>query len=513
MAVTSATSSPRHAFGQIMLLAAGLVVLTLISATSVYLVNKAREDARWVLHSMEVGNEISLAQLQMRRAESAQRGFLLTQRPEFRSAFEEAASQIAPSFERLRALTIDNPYQQQRLKQMIPQTNQRMEQLRHGINLTLANQQNEAAEIARQEAGRDAMGHIRGLASEMRAEEDRLLAARTTSADASQSLSASITSIGSGLVVVFAGLSIFLVRRSSRARDVAEAQLLDNNLNLESTVEKRTSDLREANEEIQRFAYIVSHDLRSPLVNIMGFTSELEELRGDIFKRIATLSRPDEIPPPATEDPVAVVEPVLDESDKQLSQDFTEALGFIKSSIGKMDRLISAILNLTREGRREFQPVPVVVRDLIENIASTMAHQAAEADAQIRVEPLPDIVSDRLALEQIFSNLIDNALKYLKPGVPGDIAIRGRRKLGFAIFEITDNGRGVDPKDHQRIFDLFRRAGTQDRPGQGIGLAHVRALVRRLGGTMSVSSELDQGSTFTVTLPATWTGINRDKQS
>ncbi len=512
MAVTPAKSS-RHALGQIILLAAGLVVLTLISATSVYLVNKARVDAQWALHSMEVENEISLAQLQMRRAESAQRGFLLTSRPEFRTAFEEAASQLPPSFERLKALTVDNPYQQQRLQQMIPQTNQRIEKLRHGIELTQTNRQTEAAEIARQEAGRDAMGQIRDLASEMRGEEDRLFAARTVSADASQSLSASITSIGSGMVVVFAGLSIFLVRRSSRARDDAEAKLRDNNLNLESMVEERTSDLREANEEIQRFAYIVSHDLRSPLVNIMGFTSELEELRGDIFKRIATLSRPDEIPPPATDDAVTVVEPVLDGSDKQLSQDFTEALGFIKSSIGKMDRLISAILNLTREGRREFQPVPVAMRDLIENIASTMAHQASEADAQIRVEPLPDIVSDRLALEQIFSNLIDNALKYLKPGTPGDIAISGRRKLGFAIFEIADNGRGIDPKDHQRIFDLFRRAGTQDRPGQGIGLAHVRALVRRLGGTMSVSSELNTGSTFTVTLPAAWTGINRDKQA
>ncbi len=269
---------------------------------SVYFVNKARHDARWVLHSMQIENEISLALLQMRRAESAQRGFLLTQRPEFRSAFEEAGIQISPSFERLKTLTIDNPYQQQRLQQIIPQTYQRIEQLRRGIDLTLANRQNEAAEIARQEAGRDAMGHIRNLASEMRAEESRLFSARATSADASQSLSASITSIGSGLVVVFAGLSIFLVRRSSRARDVAEAQLRDNNLNLESIVEERTSDLREANEEIQRFAYIVSHDLRSPLGNIRCVTSELEELRGDLFKRIADLSRPDGLPLPTTED-------------------------------------------------------------------------------------------------------------------------------------------------------------------------------------------------------------------
>ena len=174
-----------------------------------------------------------------------------------------------------------------------------------------------------------------------------------------------------------------------------------------------------------------------------------------------------------------------------------------------MDRLISAILNLTREGRREFKPEQIDTRELIEAIVTTVAHQAAEANAQIRIEPLPDIVSDRLALEQIFSNLIDNALKYLKNGVPGDISIRGRTKLGFAIFEITDNGRGIDPKDHQRIFELFRRAGTQDRSGQGIGLAHVRALVRRLGGTLSVASELHNGSTFTITLPVNWSGNNR----
>jgi signal transduction histidine kinase len=313
-------------------------------------------------------------------------------------------------------------------------------------------------------------------------------------------------------VIALAGISIFLVRRSARARDDAEARLRDNNLNLEATVDERTSDLREANDEIQRFAYIVSHDLRSPLVNIMGFTSELDELRGDIFKRIASLGRA-AAAVPAGPDSADEAEPALEGADKQLSQDFTEALGFIKSSIAKMDRLITAILNLTREGRREFEPVRIDTRELIEGVVATVAHQAAEAEAQIRVAPLPDIVSDRLAIEQIFSNLIDNALKYLKPGVPGDISVRGRTKLGFAIFEIADNGRGIDPKDHTRIFDLFRRAGTQDKPGQGIGLAHVRALVRRLGGTMSVASELHNGSTFTVTLPIAWKASNRNRDS
>jgi signal transduction histidine kinase len=148
------------------------------------------------------------------------------------------------------------------------------------------------------------------------------------------------------------------------------------------------------------------------------------------------------------------------------------------------------------------------MREMIDGIVASHAHQAAQAEAHIQIGALPGLESDRLALEQIFSNLIDNAIKYLKPGVPGEIVMRGRTKLGFAIYDISDNGRGIDPRDHQRIFDLFRRAGVQDRPGQGIGLAHVRTLVRRLGGTMSVASELGIGSTFTITLPIKWT-VNR----
>jgi signal transduction histidine kinase len=502
----------RRTIGQILLLAAGLVVLTVISAGSVHLVNQAREDARRVVHTVEVENQISLTQLQLRRAESAQRGFLSTLLPDFQTDFEEAASKLSPAMVRLGQLTSDNPVQKRLIDEMLPLTNQRIEEFRKTMELARTQRRNDAAKIIREGVGRDAMKHLDDLAGQMRAEEDRLFVLRTTNADRSQSLAASMTWIGSGFVVLLGGISIFLVRRSARGRDEAEALLRDNNINLETTVDERTADLREANNEIQRFAYIVSHDLRSPLVNIMGFTSELEELRGDIFRRIALLGRGGASASPAPVD-AGETEPLLVAEDRQLSQDFSEALSFIKSSIAKMDRLITAILNLTREGRREFEPVRIDTRELIEGIVSTVAHQAAEAEARIRIEPMPHIVSDRLALEQIFSNLIDNALKYLKPGVPGDISVRGRSKLGFAIFEIADNGRGIDPKDHQRIFDLFRRAGTQDKPGQGIGLAHVRALVRRLGGTMSVASELNNGSIFTITLPINWTASNRNRDT
>jgi signal transduction histidine kinase len=502
----------QRAIVQIALLALAFAVLVAISVASVYWLQKARDDFAWVAHTLEVQDQISLAQVQLRRSESAERGYLLTGQPEFMEDFQEAAPRVMPLLKQLAELTRDNPSQQRAIAQIISLTEARLIQFHRVIDLAREQKFDEAREIIRQGGGRQVMIRIRDLAEEMRSGEHQLFLSRSATADRSQSLATIVTTTGSGLVLVLAGISIFLVRRSARARDKAEGQLRDSNLNLESTVDERTADLREANEEIQRFAYIVSHDLRSPLVNIMGFTSELEELRGDIFRRIASLKVRASIDATVPDNPAIAMEPDLTGEDKQLSQDFTEALGFIKSSIAKMDRLISAILNLTREGRREFQPVLIDTRELIENIVSTVAHQAAEAEAQIRIEPLPEIVSDRLALEQIFSNLIDNALKYLKNGVPGDIAIRGRLRLGFAIFEIADNGRGIDPKDHQRIFDLFRRAGAQDRPGQGIGLAHVRALVRRLGGSMSVASELGKGSTFTITLPTKWAGTNRERK-
>jgi signal transduction histidine kinase len=499
----------RRAMGQILLLSAGFLVLVVISAASVLLVNKSREDNAWVVHTIEVENQTNALLLEIRRAESAARGYLVTMGPEFLADHNQAVAAIIPDIEKLERSTADNPLQVENTKKLRAAIETQLDQFAREMKFVKQGSLARATALVREAAARDTTSAIRDLANAMRVEEERLFNLRVANADRSERLATTVTIAGSTLVFLLAGIAILLLRQSARGRDEAEARLRDANLNLEATVDERTADLREANNEVQRFAHIVSHDLRSPLVNIMGFTSELEELRGDIFRRIAALRQTAAAAPPPA---IAVDgEPALEGADLQLSQDFSEALGFIKSSIGKMDRLITAILSLTREGRRQFDPVKIDTSELIETVVATLAHQAAEANATIRVAALPHIVSDRLALEQIFSNLIDNAIKYLKPGIPGEISVNGRTKLGFAIFEVADNGRGIDPKDHERIFDLFRRAGAQDRPGLGIGLAHVRALVRRLGGTMSVSSELNGGSTFAITLPINWNGTNRTR--
>ena len=239
-------------------------------------------------------------------------------------------------------------------------------------------------------------------------------------------------------------------------------------------------ELRESNEEIQRYAYIVSHDLRAPLVNVMGFTSELEAVQADI--RAALAGHPQA---------------------ERIEADVTEALGFIRAAITKMEALIAAILKLSREGRRSFRPEPLAMAPLMQGLADAQRHQADAAGARVAIDAdLPDIVADRLAVQQIFGNLIDNALKYLDPARPGRITITGEAVAGGRVrYAVTDNGRGIAPQDHARIFELFRRAGAQDRPGEGIGLAHVKALVRSLGGRIAVSSEPGRGTTFSVTLP------------
>jgi signal transduction histidine kinase len=292
-----------------------------------------------------------------------------------------------------------------------------------------------------------------------------------------------IDGVGALVILTFSFLSLWLLLRSNAATQAAQDALAKVNRELEGTIAQRTAALARANAEIQHFAYIVSHDLRSPLVNIMGFTSELELLQKELFERFSAASG----------------EPVPE----TLGKDFGEALGFIKSSIARMERLIAAVLRISRDGSRPLNPETVDMNALMEGLVAAVAHQIRDKRAALKAGPLPPVVTDRLALEQIFSNLIDNAIKFLEPGEDGEIGVSGRTEGTEAVYTVADNGRGIDPKDHKRIFELFRRSGHQDVQGEGIGLAYVAALVRRLGGTIEVESEIGQGSAFRVKLPRT----------
>ncbi|MBB5755014.1 sensor histidine kinase [Prosthecomicrobium pneumaticum] len=469
--------------GPVVLVGLGLVALVMMGVISVLLVRASERAGTAVTETLEVQNQILTLQLTLRRAESGQRGYLLTSDPDYLDTYAAAIDLVMPRLERLRILVSGNAVQAPLVERLGPFVEDKVRELREVVALHQAGRTDDALAVVRSDLGQNLMTSISELAGQIRSNEEAGLVRQNQQAAGTNRLLLFVNLAGAVAIAVLAALSILLIRRFEKQTLEAQAALREANLQLEEKVEERTADLSEANDEIQRFAYIVSHDLRSPLVNIMGFTSELEAIRNDMADRL---------PPP----PQGEIDPSIEE--------FDEALRFIKSSIRKMDGLINAILNLSRAGRREFDPQWLPLGELVTGLTGAMAHQLLEADARIEVEPLPQVETDRLAIGQIFSNLLDNAVKYLRPGVPGLIRVSAVEKGRFVLIRVEDNGRGIEEKDRERVFELFRRAGPQDRPGEGIGLAHVRTLVRRLGGTIRLESEAGKGSTFTVILPKAW---------
>jgi PAS domain S-box-containing protein len=256
---------------------------------------------------------------------------------------------------------------------------------------------------------------------------------------------------------------------------------------MEERLQRYAAELEQSNEEVKNFAYIVSHDLRVPLVNLKGYSAELHsalEVIGSNF---------DAALPHLNDEKRSAVAIALHE-------DAPEALEFITNSVSRMDSFINSVLILSRLGRRELKPEPIDMNALVQTSLENLSHQIHERGTRVTVESLPQVVADRTAMEQIIGNILGNAVKYLDPERPGRIEVTAETNNGEQIFRIRDNGRGIAEEDMHKVFAPFRRAGKQDTPGEGMGLAYVQTLVRRQDGRIWCESALGKGSTFTFTI-------------
>jgi signal transduction histidine kinase len=425
-------------------------------------------------------------------AETGQRGYLLTGNPAYLKPYLEARQNSEAQLAGFMSIMNGDPLQKADASKLAPMITNKLAELQQTIDLANANKRDEALARVKTNLGQALMAQARQIFSVMlqRSEERMDGAVR----DEQQSISTLrwVTICASIFIISVVGGSTWVVMLYTRRLILAQKEIGALNQGLEERVRERTAELGRANEEIQRFAYIVTHDLRAPLVNIMGFTSELE----GSLKTIQNAFRP-------THTGEVTDGPAAEEVRAAVLQDLPEAIGFIRTSIRKMDGLINAILKLSREGRRVLTPEALRVDALLQNAAANLQHQVAEADGKVEIEAkVPLVISDRLALEHIFGNLIDNAVKYRAPQRPLKVLIRARESPGQRIIiEIEDNGRGIAKADQDRVFELFRRSGDQNLPGEGIGLAHVRTMIRNLGGDITLASELGHGTTIKLNLP------------
>jgi len=183
-----------------------------------------------------------------------------------------------------------------------------------------------------------------------------------------------------------------------------------------------------------------------------------------------------------------------------LERDVPEALVFIDASATRMDTLIQSLLQLSRLGRRELDIELIAMDALVKEVLQAIEYQMAQRHVRVSVVDLPPVTADRTAMEQIFSNLLSNAINYLVAGRPGEVVITAARHPEYTTFHVQDNGRGIAAEDVPKVFEPFRRVGKQDVAGEGMGLAYVQALVRRHGGTVWCRSTLGVGTTFSFTI-------------
>ena len=250
-------------------------------------------------------------------------------------------------------------------------------------------------------------------------------------------------------------------------RKLAEADLKQLNADLEQRIQQRTAQLEAANKELESFSYSVSHDLRAPLRAISGF-SEI----------IARRYRAD------------------------LNEEGQHYFDNIVQASRNMGRLIDDLLTYSRLGRNGVRHEPVPLARVVEEIRRNMQAQFSEAHGTLSIPAdLPVVSGDQTLLSQIFTNLLENAFKYHQPELPPQVSLSYEIQGGQAIIKVSDNGIGIPPEYHEKIFNMFQRLHSeQEYPGTGIGLATVRKSVELLGGRVWVESRPGEGSTFFVRL-------------
>jgi len=264
------------------------------------------------------------------------------------------------------------------------------------------------------------------------------------------------------------GKGVFLsVARDITERKRVERELGDYREHLEELVDERTRHLQLLNDELESFSYSVSHDLRSPLRAIDGFSHML-----------------------------------LEDFGAGLTEDDRKAFDYIFSSVKRMDAIIEGLLGLARVGRSEMRTHSLDMNGLVESAIDEVMQEAGERRVEFVTGALPDASGDTVLIGQALINLLSNALKFTRNSDPAVIEVRGEVQDGENVYLVRDNGTGFDPAHAGRLFGVFQRLhNVEEYEGTGVGLALTKRIVLRHGGRVWAEGSPGDGATFYFTLP------------
>ena len=481
-------------------LAVGILLLT--AAASFWSIRGLSEQTAKVEHTYQVLQEVESVTAVLKDAQAGTRGYLLTGDTVYLRPYSIATGQLPASLARLQALTSDNPSQQARLDSLRMLVEQEFRILRPLTEIR--NSRSQSAMQTLLDTDRQTLRQVRILYNRIKENEMTLLAQRSARQDVFEKATPIVVLVSAVLAVLItvwlvmkimreladnrrlqselADINAEVSRRIAQIRELAEqvvqgdytvkiADAAQDNLGglaislnrMTQTLEASFSALEKRNKELDQFAYVASHDLKAPL---RGVTT--------------------------------IVKWIEDELAAELSPQLRTYLDQMKGRLNRLEDLINGLLAYARVGRTSQSAETVDVRQLLAEVAELVV----PPDFTLRVGPaLPTFVTDRLGLQQVFTNLLSNAVKYHHRGA-GQLEITCQETGQYYAFRVQDDGPGIAPEYHQKIFLLFQT--LRDRhtaESTGIGLSIVQKIINEHQGTIRVESAQGQGAAFIFTWP------------
>ena len=438
-------------------LGSALFLLVLISFVTFNSVDQFENSSKLVQHTYLVSKQINHVALIVKYAESAERGYLITSDESFLQEHHDVVMLLPDEIKKLRYLTQDNPEQRELIDIFEELVDTRMRVLRLGIDMLADRSKIGSDEIIRLVGGdgKQAMQQLRGHADYMIAVEDKLLGERARSVEA-KAASTKLWILFGNLVAIALLLSaLWLILLEVKQRKVAQR-----------SIEKAAAQLELTNKELESFSYSVSHDLRSPLRAIDGYSRMFEE---DFADR-------------------------LDDEGRRL-------LSVIRVSSKKMGQLIDDLLAFSRMGRKPVNAAKVDMNALVDEVWSDVC-TSSRTVLHLKKANLPVAWGDRALLRQVLINLLANAVKYSSKKSEQLIEVTARQSVHETVYSVRDNGVGFDMRFYNKLFGVFQRLHTENEfPGTGVGLAIAQRVIVRHGGRIWAESKPDEYTIFNFSLP------------